>query len=107
MDKKNQKKRPKIDTFPKLLVTLIVLHGMLCVTASYVFAFFDKVPNESLSITIVGEIIAPVLSYIIANVFSNIFEKNKLSFSTPLSTYEQEVGMNKESEMSDIPDETI
>ena len=84
-------KKPRIDTFPKLLVTLIVLHGLICVTASYVLAFLNYTEIvENLSITIIGEIVAPTVSYIISNVFTNIFEKNKLSFSTPLSYLSQE-----------------
>ena len=84
-------KKPRIDTFPKLLVILIVLHGLICVTASYVLAFLNYTEiAENLSITIIGEIVAPTVSYIISNVFTNIFEKNKLSFSTPLSYLSQE-----------------
>lgn len=94
-----ENRKPRINTFPKLLVSLIVLHGILCVTASYVLAFMGYTDTvENLSITIIGEIISPTVSYIIANVFTNIFEKNKLSFSTPLSRLEQEdmmAGMNE------------
>ena len=88
--KEEKAKKPRRDTFPKLLVILIVLHGLICVTASYVLAFMNYTDTvENLSVTIVGEIIAPTVSYIIANVFTNIFEKNKLSFSTPLSYLSQ------------------
>ena len=44
--KEEKAKKPRIDTFPKLLVILIVLHGLICVTASYVLAF----PHLNISI---------------------------------------------------------
>ena len=91
MEKKEIKKKPRIDTFPKAILVLIVLHGIICVTASYILAFMGYTNTvENLSITIIGEIMAPVITYIIGNCFTNVFEKNKLSFSTPLSRLEKE-----------------
>lgn len=91
MDKnKNDKERkPKVNTFPKFILLIVELHAMVCITASYVLAFINHVSIvENLSITIVGQIVAPLVAYITGSVVSNIFEKNQLTFSTPLSAIE-------------------
>ena len=98
---KEKKKKPRIDTFPKAILLIIELHAMACITASYVLAFmYHESVVENLSITIVGQIVAPLVAYLAGSVVSNIFEKNKLSFSTPLSRLDKEDEMNEY-----IPDE--
>lgn len=77
-------KKVKWDTFPKFIVTLVVGHGMLLTTASYVLAFFERDPVVDVSSTIVREIVAPVIVYLASNTILNVFEKNKLAFSVPL-----------------------
>ena len=94
MSKKEKKKeekikKPRVDSFPKAILLLIELHGMACVTASYVLAFINHMTVvENLSITIVGQIIAPLIAYLTGSVVSNVFEKNQLTFSTPISAIE-------------------
>lgn len=90
-DIKNDKKarKPKIDTFPKLILVIVELHGMACVTASYILAFLNHMTVvENLSVTIVGQIVSPLIAYILGNVVSNALEKNQWTFSTPLSAIE-------------------
>lgn len=83
------KKRPKVDTFAKLLVMLVVLHGMVMTTLSYVLAGFNHDPVQDVSVAIISEIIAPTVTFMITHVIQNIFEYNKLSFSTPLAHIEK------------------
>ena len=89
-DKKKEKTRkPKIDTFPKLVLIIVELHGMACVTASYILAFLNHMTVvENLSVTIVGQIVSPLIAYILGNVVSNALEKNQWTFSTPLAAIE-------------------
>lgn len=71
--------------FFKLLISAVVLHGIACVSMSYVLAWLDRVQVvESVSQTIVTEIIAPVIVYGLTKTVENIFSKNKLSFSEPI-----------------------
>ncbi len=87
--KQEENKKPKINSFPKLMLFIIILHGMMCVTASYILAFINHITVvENLSITIVGQIVAPFVCYALGSVVSNVFEKNQLTFSTPLSAIE-------------------
>lgn len=83
-----EKKRPRIDTFPKLVLILVELHAMACITASYVLAFINHTTVENLSITIVGQIVVPLVAYILGNTVSNALEKNAFTFSTPLAAIE-------------------
>lgn len=78
------RKRKKV-TFPKILVSAVVAHGMVLTTLSYVLSFLDKEPVASVSETIVTEILAPTVAYIIGNVFLNVFEKNVTKVSHPIS----------------------
>ena len=87
--KQDKEHKPKINSFPKFILLIVELHAMACITASYVLAFINHVSIvENLSITIVGQIVAPLVAYITGSVVSNIFEKNQLTFSTPLSAIE-------------------
>lgn len=83
-------KSMKKPTYLKGLVFLIELHGITCVTISYVLAWQDKVStNETLSSTIVTEIVAPLITYAISKTVENIFEHNHLRFSEPIEEGEK------------------
>lgn len=77
-------------TFPKILVSVVVAHGMVLTTLSYVLSFFDKEPVASVSEVIVKEILAPTVVYIVGNVFLNIFEKNVTKISKPIEVYKED-----------------
>lgn len=85
-DHKRQGKRISVDTFAKLIVVAAMTHGMLLTTLSYILAFYERDPVCSVSEVIVKEILAPVIIYLATNTIMNIFEKNKLAFSVPIST---------------------
>ena len=79
-------KRIKIDTFPKILVSLIILHGFINIDLSYILAFLGRETVSDVSTVLVSEVVAPVVTYLACNLIANIFEKNKLSFSVPLDS---------------------
>ena len=65
------------DSFMKVLVAVIVLHGLCCVTASYVLAWYGIMePLQSLSETIAREIAAPVITYGLTKTVENISKYN-------------------------------
>ncbi len=65
------------DSFMKVLVAVIVLHGLCCVTASYVLAWYGIMePLQSLSETIAREIAAPVITYGLTKTIENISKYN-------------------------------
>lgn len=71
--------KKKMMTFLKWIVICIELHGISCITCSYIMAFMGKADVlENLSSTIVGEIVAPMLTYGITKTIENIFEKNNI-----------------------------
>lgn len=73
------KRDKKIIIFLKILVITIIVHGMLCVTCSYVMAWMGKENVlETLSSTIIGEIVAPLVVYGVSKTVENIFEKNDI-----------------------------
>lgn len=73
----------------KTLCWVIEIHGILCITTSYVLAFLDKMnPLETLSATITTEIVAPIVVLGFTRMIENIFEHNQLAFSTPLDYLE-------------------
>lgn len=78
-------KSKRAGLFFKILICCIELHGIVCVTMSYWLAWHGMDPCESISGTIVGEIIAPVVTYGITKTIENVFEKNYFSFSSPTS----------------------
>ena len=88
IEEKQLQAKVRINSFAKFITFIVVLHGMLCVTASYVIAYLDHNPVENLSVTIVTQIMAPTITYIISNLLMNVFEKNQLSFSTPIAAIE-------------------
>lgn len=65
------------DSFMKVLVLIIVLHGLACVTASYIFAWHGIMePLQSLSETIAREIVAPVVTYGATKTIENVSKYN-------------------------------
>lgn len=73
----------------KALCWVIEIHGILCITTSYILAFLDKMnPLETLSSTITTEIVAPIIVLGFTRMVENIFEHNQLAFSTPIDYLE-------------------
>lgn len=87
-NKKRVSKRIRIDTFVKAATTAVLVHGLVMVTMSYVLAWFEKDTVVDVSTTLITEIVAPLCLYMGTNCIMNIFEKNKLSFSTPIQMQE-------------------
>ncbi len=83
--RQKRKRRVSIDTYAKFVTTCVILHGMVLTSWSYVLAMMGLDPVVDVSSTIVREIVAPIIVYLATNTVMNIFEKNKLSFSTPLN----------------------
>lgn len=83
--KEGERKKVRIDTFTKAATTVVILHGLIMVTMSYVLAWFDKDAVVDVSTTLITEIVAPLCLYIGTNCIANIFEKNELAFSKPIS----------------------
>lgn len=65
------------DSFMKILVFVVVLHGLVCISLSYILAFmgYSEVV-ESLSSTMVSEVIAPVTIYGITKTIENVSKYN-------------------------------
>ena len=83
--------------FFKAFIVAVELHGLVCVTASYILAFLERTSiAEQLSSAVISEIIAPVVVLGATKTIENIFEKNILTFSTPTNFYETEEGENEE-----------
>lgn len=83
--KAKKTKKKKSGWFFKFLISGVVLHGMWCVSMSYMLAWRDHLNIvETVSSTIVSQIIAPVIVYGATKTIENIFSKNKLSFSEPI-----------------------
>lgn len=81
------KQKKKGGAFFKRLVFIVVGHGMVCVTMSYVLAWKDHMQVvEGLSSTIITEIVAPVIIYGFTKTIENIFQKNELAFSKPIKS---------------------
>lgn len=74
----SDKRLQMFDTFMKVITFAIVMHGLTMVTLSYILAFLDKVQiAESLSQTVVTEIIAPFTVYGITKTIENVSKYNK------------------------------
>ncbi|MDE7342049.1 MAG: hypothetical protein K2N80_16090 [Lachnospiraceae bacterium] len=80
-----RKKKVSLDTYTKFITTIVVAHGMVLTSCSYILAYIGMDPVVDVSSTIVREIVAPLVVYLGTNTIMNIFEKNKLSFSVPLN----------------------
>lgn len=84
------RKKPQ-GLFFKWFVVAVELHGLLCVTMSYILAFMDHTSiAEQLSAAVISEIIAPVVVLGATKTVENIFEKNVLAFSTPKDFWSNE-----------------
>lgn len=80
------KRKKKAGIFFKILVAAVVVHGMICVSMSYILAWMERTQVvEGVSSTIITEIIAPIVVYGITKTIENIFSKNKLAFSEPIA----------------------
>jgi hypothetical protein len=85
-----EKKTKKPGIFWKILLVIIMAHGMTCVTLSYILAWTGHEQTvEMVSQTLVTEILAPFVAGILSKTIENIFEKNKLSFSEPIKDLEK------------------
>lgn len=82
--KRGHQKKVRIDTFVKAATTMVLIHGLVMVTMSYVLAWFEKDTVVDVSTTLITEIVAPLCLYMGTNCIMNIFEKNELSFSKPI-----------------------
>lgn len=66
-----------VDSFMKILVVIVVAHGLICISLSYVLAFLGYAEVvESLSSTMVTEVIAPVTIYGITKTIENVSKYN-------------------------------
>ena len=101
IQKKIPGKKIKIDTYVKAATSIVLGHGLIMVTMSYVLAWFEKDAVVDVSTTLITEIVAPLCLYMGTNCIMNIFEKNELTFSTPIQIRE---AWNKVHE--DVEDET-
>lgn len=81
---RSRKKPQSKFRFTKLLTMLIVCHGMLMITASYILSYLNREPVSDVSTVLVTQVMAPTLTYLITNCIGNIFEKNELTFSKPI-----------------------
>ena len=96
--RKKERKR-KAGLFFKLIVSAVVIHGMICVTMSYILAWMERTQVvEGVSSTIITEIIAPVIVYGFTKTVENIFSKNRLSFSEPLDAIANRQDSNSDNE---------
>ncbi len=92
---KKSGKKVKIDTYVKATTAIVLAHGLVMVTMSYVLAWFEKDAVVDVSTTLITEIVAPLCLYMGTNCIMNIFEKNKLSFSTPIQMRQVVEAWNK------------
>lgn len=84
---KEIKKLQMFDTFMKVMTFIVIIHGIIMVTLSYVLAFMDKITiAENLSQTVVTEIIGPFTVYGITKTIENVSKYNdwieKIIFKT-------------------------
>lgn len=67
------------NTTTKVLTWVVLIHGMIDVDAIIVLGYRNGASVlESLGITIVSEIIAPLLLLFVKTIVENIFEKNDI-----------------------------
>ena len=98
MNMNKKEKKPLINTFAKLIVFICLIFGMVLTVVSYIYAYLGIDPLIDLSTVLITTVVSPVLTFLIENAFCDVFQHNKLSFSTPLSRLEQEdmmTGMNE------------
>lgn len=74
----------KFDSFIKVLVFIVVFHGLCMITWSYILATLGLMEiAEDLSQTIVVQIIAPVIVYGISKTVENVFKYNDIGNFQP------------------------
>lgn len=84
-NRKAEKRKSPGGIFFKLLIGIVILHGMICVSISYALAWTEHTQVvEGVSSTIITEIVAPIIIYGATKTIENIFQKNKLAFSEPI-----------------------
>ncbi len=104
--KRVRRKKVRIDTYVKAATSLVLGHGLVMVTMSYVLAWFEKDAVVDVSTTLITEIVAPLCLYIGTNCIMNIFEKNELSFSRPIQMQKVRESYEKQGIKTDYcPDE--
>lgn len=87
---KNTKKEKTI-TAIKLITYIVVGHGLLCITSSYIMAWCGVCDTlSSLSEVLAKEVVAPITIYGVTKTLENIFEKNISTFHKPLTNEESE-----------------
>ena len=94
---KNRKGR---GNFFKVLVSIVILHGMICVSMSYALAWQEHSQVvEGVSSTIITEIVAPIVIYGFTKTVENIFQKNELAFSKPIINPKVSAGAEESEEL--------
>ena len=84
-EKKAKRHLKLFDRFSKAIVIFCLIYGLILTTLSYYFAYKGFEPLVDLSTVVINTIVNPVLLWLTQNAICNIFEYNKLIFSTPLS----------------------
>ena len=78
--------KKKTINFIKIITIIIISHGLICITMSYILAWMGKTDVlETLSGVLASEIVAPVITYGTTKTIENIFEKNKTKWSEPIN----------------------
>ena len=103
MEKDKKDNKPRLDSQSKLLTSVIVLHGIICISLSYVLSFLGRDPVVDVSTTLITEIVAPTITFLISHAIENIFQYNKLSFSEPIELIDKERKFRNKDIISDSP----
>lgn len=83
--KKRRTVKQKTTKYIKVLTTIVVVHGLLCITTSYIMAWCGIADVlENLSSVLASEVVAPIVVYGFTKTIENIFEKNITSISKPI-----------------------
>lgn len=83
--KKRITKKQKTITTIKILTYVVVIHGLICITTSYVLAWCGMADTlENLSSVLASEVVAPITVYGVTKTIENIFQKNITTFTKPL-----------------------
>lgn len=91
--------------FFKLLVSVVVVHGMICVSMSYVLAWCEHTQVvEGVSSTIITEIVAPIVVYGFTKTIENVFEKNRMKFSEPINQVDAVAPVQPDTEFAEVED---
>lgn len=99
--KDKPEKKKFLDRFSKFIVFFCLLYGLGLTTVSYVYSFIYREPLVDLSSTIITTIVGPVVVWLAQNALCNIFEKNQLSFSTPITAIESGIVNNNNAIQTD------